>query len=174
MTRITLSIFLSLIRGYFRQAVWTRIPKGCCCLPATVDIVNRIMRGAAGHEKEYVVRVNRPVDDAFIRKMSQGVLSGRTGCDYQAMPGAPDRQGCFPHYPDPGAEPPDPAHVPGSGVQGRHLAADPDYEYPPWGNLPVGQWRHLTKEELAEMGRLIREGSKSKIIRSEEKTWNRK
>ena len=42
------------------------------------------------------------------------------------------------------------------------------------GNLPVGQWRHLTKEELEEMGRLIREGSKSKIIRSEEKTWNRK
>lgn len=37
------------------------------------DLVNRIMRGSSGHEKEYVVVVNKPLTEAFIRKMRAGV-----------------------------------------------------------------------------------------------------
>ena len=37
------------------------------------DIVNRIMRAGNMHEKEYLVTVNRPVTDAFLHGMANGV-----------------------------------------------------------------------------------------------------
>lgn len=37
------------------------------------DLVNRIMRAGNFHEKEYLVKVDRPVDNNFIRKMASGV-----------------------------------------------------------------------------------------------------
>ncbi len=37
------------------------------------DIVNKILRAGNQHEKEYVVRVNKPVTDGFIKKMAAGV-----------------------------------------------------------------------------------------------------
>ncbi len=37
------------------------------------DIVNKILRAGNSHEKEYVVRVDKPITDDFIKKMSSGV-----------------------------------------------------------------------------------------------------
>lgn len=37
------------------------------------DIVNKILRAGNRHEKEYIVTVNKPVTDDFVRKMSNGV-----------------------------------------------------------------------------------------------------
>ena len=37
------------------------------------ELVNRILRGRYGHEKEYLVTVDRPVTEAFIRQMRNGV-----------------------------------------------------------------------------------------------------
>ncbi|ORT49305.1 pseudouridine synthase [Vibrio sp. qd031] len=37
------------------------------------DIVNKILRAGNDHEKEYVVRVDRPITDKFIQSMSRGV-----------------------------------------------------------------------------------------------------
>lgn len=37
------------------------------------DIVNKIMRAGNYHEKEYIVKVDRPVTEDFIRRMSAGV-----------------------------------------------------------------------------------------------------
>ena len=37
------------------------------------DIVNKILRAGNRHEKEYIVRVNKAIDPAFIHAMSQGV-----------------------------------------------------------------------------------------------------
>lgn len=37
------------------------------------DIVNKILRAGNNHEKEYVVRVNKPISAEFIRQMSAGV-----------------------------------------------------------------------------------------------------
>lgn len=37
------------------------------------ELVNQILRARNGHEKEYVVTVNRPVTSEFIRHMSSGV-----------------------------------------------------------------------------------------------------
>jgi 23S rRNA pseudouridine2604 synthase len=40
------------------------------------DIVNKILRAQFGHEKEYIIEINCPVTDDFIRKMSSGVDIG--------------------------------------------------------------------------------------------------
>ena len=37
------------------------------------SIVNKLLRGENGHEKEYLVTVNRPYDKAFINSMESGV-----------------------------------------------------------------------------------------------------
>ncbi|MCG9679456.1 23S rRNA pseudouridine(2604) synthase RluF [Vibrio sp. Isolate24] len=37
------------------------------------DIVNKILRAGNNHEKEYVVRVDKPITEQFIKKMSSGV-----------------------------------------------------------------------------------------------------
>lgn len=37
------------------------------------DIVNKILRAEGKHEKEYIVTVNRPVTESFLRGMSSGV-----------------------------------------------------------------------------------------------------
>lgn len=37
------------------------------------DIVNKILRAGNKHEKEYIVKVDRPINQDFIRKMSNGV-----------------------------------------------------------------------------------------------------
>ena len=37
------------------------------------DLVNKILRGSNNHEKEYLVRVNKPINAAFLRAMREGV-----------------------------------------------------------------------------------------------------
>jgi len=37
------------------------------------DLVNRIMRGSNNHEKEYVVRVDKPVTGQFVKKLEAGI-----------------------------------------------------------------------------------------------------
>ena len=37
------------------------------------DIVNKILRAGNHHEKEYIVTVNKPITDDFIRKMGNGI-----------------------------------------------------------------------------------------------------
>ncbi len=38
------------------------------------DLINNLMRAANFHEKEYLVRVNKPMSREFLKKMSEGVL----------------------------------------------------------------------------------------------------
>lgn len=38
------------------------------------DLINGLMRAANFHEKEYLVRVNRPMSRDFLKKMSEGVM----------------------------------------------------------------------------------------------------
>jgi pseudouridine synthase len=37
------------------------------------ELVNKILRGSNNHEKEYIVRVNKPINAAFLRAMREGV-----------------------------------------------------------------------------------------------------
>ncbi|MBE5807253.1 MAG: pseudouridine synthase [Clostridiales bacterium] len=47
--------------------------EGLLLLTSDGDIVNRVLRAAEGHEKEYEVAVDRPVTAAFLEKMAAGV-----------------------------------------------------------------------------------------------------
>ncbi len=42
------------------------------------DIVNKVLRAGNKHEKEYIVRVNKPIDGAFVTAMSSGMRILRT------------------------------------------------------------------------------------------------
>lgn len=53
--------------------------EGLLLLTNRGDLVNGIMRSRYGHEKEYLVTVDRPVDDAFLRDMSSGVYLEELG-----------------------------------------------------------------------------------------------
>lgn len=47
--------------------------EGLILLTNDGDIVNKILRARNHHEKEYIVTVNKPVTEDFLRKMSNGV-----------------------------------------------------------------------------------------------------
>lgn len=47
--------------------------EGLILLTSDGDIVNKILRAKNNHEKEYVVKVNKPINQDFIYKMSKGV-----------------------------------------------------------------------------------------------------
>jgi 23S rRNA pseudouridine2604 synthase len=47
--------------------------QGLIFLTSNGDIVNKILRAANNHEKEYLVTVNKPITDDFIEKMGNGV-----------------------------------------------------------------------------------------------------
>ncbi len=47
--------------------------QGLIFLTNNGDLVNKILRAGNNHEKEYVVTVNKPINDAFIEGMSKGV-----------------------------------------------------------------------------------------------------
>ena len=46
---------------------------GLLLLTSDGEIVNRLLRAAGGHEKEYIVAVDRAVTPEFLRKMAEGV-----------------------------------------------------------------------------------------------------
>ncbi len=47
--------------------------EGLILLTSDGDIVNKILRARNNHEKEYIVTVNKPINDRFIFRMSNGV-----------------------------------------------------------------------------------------------------
>lgn len=47
--------------------------EGLLLLSNDGDLIDAMMRGANGHEKEYVVRVDKEITDVFLAKMAQGV-----------------------------------------------------------------------------------------------------
>jgi len=47
--------------------------EGLIFLTSDGDIVNKILRARNQHEKEYLVRVNKPIDNEFIKRMANGI-----------------------------------------------------------------------------------------------------
>ena len=50
-----------------------KLSEGLIFLTNDGDIVNKILRARNNHEKEYIVKVNRPINSDFIESMSNGV-----------------------------------------------------------------------------------------------------
>lgn len=112
------------------------------------DIVNKILRAGNRHEKEYIVRVNRPISEGFVRRMSRGIPI----LDTVTKPCRVERVSRFVFKI---------ILVQGLNRQIRRMCEYLDYEVVSLrririmnlklGDLPQGQWRHLTKEEITQL-----------------------
>lgn len=51
-----------------------RDSEGLLLLTNDGDLIDAMMRGSNGHEKEYLVKVNKEITDVFLSKMEQGVF----------------------------------------------------------------------------------------------------
>lgn len=120
------------------------------------DIVNKILRAGNAHEKEYIVRVDKPLSKRFAERMSNGLpILGTTTlpCEIEILSNKKFKI----------------ILKQGLNRQIRRMCEYLGYEvknlkrvrimHIKLGNLKAGQWRHFTKGEITEMNRLIR-GSK--------------
>ncbi|MFS0725010.1 23S rRNA pseudouridine(2604) synthase RluF [Paenibacillus sp. 1P07SE] len=116
------------------------------------DIVNRILRAEGEHEKEYIVTVDRPLSPAFVKGMSEGVrvLGSMTlPCRVETVSQRTFRI----------------TLTEGRNRQIRRMCAAFGYQVRRLqrvrimnirlGELPRGEWRDLTREELGELFRTL-------------------
>ena len=109
------------------------------------DIVNKILRAGNRHEKEYIVRVDRPINPDFVQRMSRGIPI----LDTVTKPCTVERLSRFVFRI---------VLVQGLNRQIRRMCEYLNYEVISlkrvrimnltMGDLPKGQWRHLTPEEI--------------------------
>jgi 23S rRNA pseudouridine2604 synthase len=121
------------------------------------DIVNKILRARNNHEKEYLVSVDKPVTPEFIKKMSEGVPILDTITNK-----------CFVEQKN--------KYVfriiltQGLNRQIRRMCEYLDYKVETLRririmniklDIPIGKWRYLSDDELAEINRLVESSSKT-------------
>ncbi|MCF4102310.1 23S rRNA pseudouridine(2604) synthase RluF [Gillisia sp. M10.2A] len=121
------------------------------------DIVNKILRARNNHEKEYVVTVNRPITSTFIERMSMGVPILETvtkKCEVERL-GKFDFRIVL---------------TQGLNRQIRRMCEYLEYEVTALKrvrimnvslDIPVGEWRDLTKEELATINSMVADSTKT-------------
>ena len=101
--------FVNHSKRIFLSAVWIKTLRGLIFLTNHGDLVNKILRAGNDHEKEYLVTVDKPVTDEFIRGMGAGVpILGTVTKKCKVKERSAVR---FPHHPGAGVKPPDPSHV---------------------------------------------------------------
>ncbi len=126
--------------------------EGLLLLTNDGDIVNEILRAENHHEKEYVVQVDKPLTDQFLKKMASGVEI----LDTKTLPCKVEKVS---------------SHVfkiileQGLNRQIRRMCSALGYSVRRLqririmnihlGNLKVGQWRDLTEKEQKELFKLL-------------------
>lgn len=132
--------------------------EGLIFLTSDGDIVNKILRAGNNHEKEYIVSVNKPITQGFLKKMANGVpvLDTITQKCFIKQ----ERETVFKII-----------LTQGLNRQIRRMCEYLDYEVKKLkrtrimnvslNNLPLGKWRDLTKEELAEIMEMVADSSKT-------------
>lgn len=132
--------------------------EGLILLTNDGDIVNKILRAGNAHEKEYIVSVNKPVTNTFLKKMASGVPI----LDTVTLPCFIEKTG---------------THsfriilIQGLNRQIRRMCEVLGYEVNRLqririmnirlGNLPLGKWRKLTEKETNILMRLLRDSEKN-------------
>lgn len=131
--------------------------EGLILLTNDGDIVNKILRAGNNHEKEYIVTVDKTINDDFIKKMSSGVriLGTITKKCYVNKEGSKTFRIIL---------------TEGMNRQIRRMCSALGYEVTKLkririmninlGTLKIGQWRDLTNKELTELNRLIQKSVK--------------
>jgi len=132
--------------------------EGLILLTDDGDIVNKILRSSNNHEKEYIVRVDKPISQTFVKRMSEGVpiLDTMTKpCRVQKL-----SRDSFKIV-----------LTQGLNRQIRRMCSYLDYEVESLKRVrimninlmsDVGEYRNLTKEELNTL---------NKSLKSSKKTW---
>ncbi|MGY5848229.1 23S rRNA pseudouridine(2604) synthase RluF [Salegentibacter sp. HM20] len=131
--------------------------EGLIFLTSDGDIVNKILRARNNHEKEYIVQVNRPITTDFIKRMANGVPILDTvtrKCEVEKL-GKNEFRIIL---------------TQGLNRQIRRMCEYLGYEVTALKririmnvnlDIPVGEYRELTSDELSEINRMINESSKT-------------
>lgn len=131
--------------------------EGLIFLTSEGDIVNKILRSKNNHEKEYIVTVDRPINDRFIQRMSSGIPILDTVTD----PCKVERISRFKFRI---------ILTQGLNRQIRRMCEYLGYEVKQLKririmnvhlDIPVGKWRDLTEKELKELNYLVADSSKT-------------
>ena len=129
------------------------------------DIVNKILRAGNNHEKEYIVTVNKPINEEFVRRMSNGIkiLGQVTKKCYVKKEGNNTFRIIL---------------TQGLNRQIRRMCEALGYEVVKLkririmninlGELIMGEWRDLTYKELKGLNNLISTSGKTKEVDEEE------
>jgi 23S rRNA pseudouridine2604 synthase len=131
--------------------------EGLILLTSEGDIVNKILRSKNNHEKEYIVTVDRPINDFFIKRMSAGIPILGTVTDpcsvelitkfkfriilKQGLNRQIRRMCEYLGYTV--------KQLKRIRIMNIHL------------DLPVGKWRDLSPKEMEELNRMIQDSSKT-------------
>lgn len=131
--------------------------EGLILLTSDGDIVNKILRARNNHEKEYIVRVDKPITPKFLEKMRNGVpiLDTVTNkCEVEKLDTMTFRI----------------ILTQGLNRQIRRMCEYLGYEVKKLKririmnihlDLPVGKWRDLTPKEFSDLNELLHDSSKT-------------
>ncbi len=131
--------------------------EGLILLTDDGDIVNKILRASNNHEKEYLVKVDKPISQTFVERMSGGIpiLDRVTKkCKVEKLSTYEFRI----------------ILTQGLNRQIRRMCEYLNYEVETLQrvrimniklDIPVGEYRELTKEELNELNGLIQDSTKT-------------
>jgi len=143
--------FINHPRRIFHVGRLDKPSEGLILLTSDGDIVNKILRAGNRHEKEYVVSVNRPLDPDFVTKMSEGVpILDTVTAPCQVRPLGKKSFNII--------------LTQGLNRQIRRMCAHLGYEVVKLKririmnislDMPMGKWRNLRPEELAEIQSLL-------------------
>lgn len=122
------------------------------------DIVNKILRAGNNHEKEYIVTVNKPINERFVKRMSNGIPILGTVTKKCKVERVNDTVFKI-------------TLVQGLNRQIRRMCEYLGYEVTKLkrtrimnvtlGNLKVGEWRELSSKEMDEINKLVAGSSKT-------------
>ncbi|MGR6834374.1 23S rRNA pseudouridine(2604) synthase RluF [Aliivibrio wodanis] len=131
---------------------------GLIFLTSDGDIVNKILRAGNAHEKEYVVRVDKPITDEFLTKMAAGVPI----LDTVTLPCKIEQESRFVFRI---------TLTQGLNRQIRRMCEYLDYEVfklkrvrimnIDLGKLASGEWRYLSTDEMDQINNMIGSSSKT-------------
>lgn len=140
--------FINYPKRIFHVGRLDKPSEGLLLLTNDGDIVNKILRAEYEHEKEYIVRVDRPITSSFIQKMSAGVPILDTvtkRCKVEQISRYTFRI----------------ILKQGLNRQIRRMCEHFNYNvealqrvrlmHIELGDLPIGEWRYLTKDELSKL-----------------------
>lgn len=93
------------------------------------EMMDKILRSANGHEKEYIDTVNKEIEDSFIKAMSRGIYLAELDRTTETVQSNRIGKENLPYYSYTGIKPADPAYVQYTGKGSCAAQKNPYHEY---------------------------------------------